>query len=96
MHGPGGDLGGLGDDPPKFEVGGRPRYPSPQYLGNSLCTRTKTRYATYIMGFCNAFQAEYVPYDEMTKKGSSEFLGGKMEFFSKKGCWENSARKISA
>jgi len=39
---------------------------------------------TYIRDFLNAFQAN----EEMTKKKSSEFLGGKMDFFFKKGHWE--------
>ena len=28
----GGDLGGLGEGPQKFEMGGRHMHPSPQYL----------------------------------------------------------------
>jgi len=39
------------------------------------------------MGFCfvNAFKVKFVPNDKMTEKRLSEFLGGKIEIFSKKG-----------
>jgi len=51
---------------PKFELGDA--YVSvPQYLGNTLRTLTKIRYAHLHYGV-NAYQAKYVPNDEMTKK----------------------------
>src|SRR6218665_2691086 len=37
----GGDLGGTGGPPLKFEVGGRPMHPSPQYLEKQCCKKSK-------------------------------------------------------
>jgi len=63
-------------------------YLSPQILGNTLCTLTKTRSAPLHYGvntlgltypYINTFHVKYIPNDEMTKNRSSEFLGGEMK-----------------
>src|SRR6218665_1815782 len=58
-------------------------YPSPQYLGETLCTLTKAQTLS-LWGFVKAFKEKYVPNDEMSKKGHQNFGWNRILLFCSK------------
>jgi len=75
MHGR--RLRGTGGRPPKFEVGNSPCILPLIFWKQVMRTDENTSGTTHIMGVVNAFQAKYVPNDEMTKTGCQNILVGK-------------------